>query len=246
MILWLTHQPFAPWLYCSWPSSYRISWWPTWRQKSPVGLPSSLKLPSLYPEWKPTPHRGKVTPPWLMSNFPSGRNCQLSCSGLKQDAKANFIFFSPCAPSLSSSAIHSLYFFMRLHFRTRKWWAYQRIKCSLEMWGKHPSPFVLSCLASSVEREIRQGIWFSKIKATFSILLASRWGQVTASWPRRHKQKWSRKAPKSILQKQLRHIFFFFYHFISPFSMWWLDPHLALMLEEKQELFKGSVGRRSS
>jgi hypothetical protein len=45
---------------------------------------------------------------------------------------------------------------------------------------------------------------------------------VTASWPRRHKQKWSRKAPKSILQKQLRHIFFFFTtsSLLSPCDGW--------------------------
>lgn len=28
--------------------------------------------------------------------------------------------------------------------------------------------------------------------------------------------------------------FFFFCHFTSPFAMWWLDPHLSLMLEEQQ------------
>lgn len=104
-------------------------------------------------------------------------------------------------------------------------------KVFTEMWGKHPSPFVLSCFASSVEREIGQGRWPSEIKATFPTSLlpgGARWllpGQEVIN--------------RIVLEKPLRISFrnnscTFSCHFTSPFSIWWLDPHFVLMLEGQQ------------
>lgn len=150
------------------------------RQKNPVGHPSSFKLPSLYLSEGQVPQRGKVTQCWLQSGLPSWTANWAVLVGNRMP-KLILSFFPLCWAPLSSSAIYSSYFCMRLHFRTRKWWAYQRITHSLEIRGKNPNPFVLSCFASSVERETGQGIWSLKIKTTFSSLLAARWEQVTAS-----------------------------------------------------------------
>lgn len=156
------------------------SWqWASQQTGEPSGASKLLQAAKPVSEWRPSPPERKGNPV-LTPARPPVLDCQLSCFGWKQEAKANFTFF-PWAVPLSSSAIYSSYFCMRLHFRTRKWWAYQRITHSLEIRGKNPNPFVLSCFASSVERETGQGIWSLKIKTTFSSLLAARWEQVTAS-----------------------------------------------------------------
>lgn len=162
------HDGFCTWQWASQPT------------EEPSGASKLLQAAKPVSEWRPSPPERKGNSVLTPVQLPF-LDCQLSCFGLKQDAKANFIFFSPCAIPLSGSAIYSFYFCTRLHFRTRKRWAYQRINHSLETRGKNPNPFVLSCFASSVEREIGQGIWSSKIKTTFSSLLAARWEQVMVS-----------------------------------------------------------------
>lgn len=60
------------------------------------GFRACYKLPNCAQSESQVFHRWKVIQSWLSSHFPSGKNCQLSCFGLKQDIRLILSFFFSC------------------------------------------------------------------------------------------------------------------------------------------------------
>ena len=107
------------------------------------GFRACYKLPNCAQSESQVFHRWKVIQSWLSSHFPSGKNCQLSCFGLKQDVRLILSFFFSHATSLPSSAIWCSCSGGRLQFRVRRWWAYQKDKTFTWEYGKSHSNLVL-------------------------------------------------------------------------------------------------------